>query len=71
MGRCTNQPHSEKAIMMRYVMDLASTPSVVENRSIRFDIDTPSILKTLRERIPLPTAFQTGSLTVCVKCLAP
>lgn len=65
MGRCTDQPHSEKAIMMRYVMDLlASTPSIVENRSIRFDIDIPSILKTLRERIPLPTAFQTGSLSV-------
>ena len=49
--------------MMRDVMDLlASTPSIVENRSIRFDIDTPLILKTLRERIPLPTAFQTGSL---------
>lgn len=32
MGRCTNQPHSEKAIMMRYVMDLlASTPSIMEN----------------------------------------
>lgn len=31
-GRCTNQPHSEKAIMMRYVMDLlASTLSIVGN----------------------------------------
>lgn len=32
MGRCTNQPHSEKAIMMRYVIDLlALTPSIVGN----------------------------------------
>lgn len=32
MGRCTNQPHSEKTIMMRYVPDLlASIPSIVGN----------------------------------------